>query len=88
MKPLRDIILIKPDGVAEKTTSGLYIKEDWKTLPLTGEIVAVGDAVTAVKAGDKVIFDRFGAINYLDKDLKMCTEKQIYGVINENNQAN
>jgi co-chaperonin GroES (HSP10) len=42
MKPTKDIILVEADKAAEKTASGFYIKEDWKSLPPTGTVLAVG----------------------------------------------
>lgn len=82
MKPLNDLVLIKADKQEERTASGLYIKEDWKTLPPKGTVEAVGDKVTQVKAGDRVVFERYGAVTY-DKDLKLCKENQIMAVLNE-----
>jgi chaperonin GroES len=86
MKPLGDLVLVKADVAKTQTSSGLYIQEDWKTTPPTGVVLAVGEKVTLVKPGDKVVFDRYGAVAY-DKDEKLCKENQILGIIHETDQA-
>lgn len=82
-----DIVLIQADEQKTQTTSGLYIQEDWKTLPPTGTVLAVGNEVKEVKPGDRVIFERYGAVTY-DKQQKLCKENQILGIIYEENKTN
>lgn len=84
IKPTRDIVLVKVEKAPEKTASGFYIKEDWKTLPPVGEVLAVGPEVTTVKKGDKILFERFAAI-ILENDERLCKESHILGIINEGN---
>ena len=60
LKP--DLILIKADDAKQRTKSVLYLNEEWKTLPPLGTVEAVGDDITDVKVGDRVIFERYGAI--------------------------
>lgn len=80
MKPLRDIVLIQADKPKEKTASGLYIKEEWKTLPPTGTVVAIGHDVGQVSVGDRVVFERYGAI-ILENDQRLCKESHILAKI-------
>lgn len=82
MQPMRDIIRIKADKAQDKTASGLYIKEDWKTVPPTGEVLAVGPECKVVQVGDRVVFERYGAIK-LDDDERLCKESHILGIIND-----
>jgi chaperonin GroES len=82
MKPLRDIVLIRPDEAQEKTQTGILLHEDWKTLPPTGEVVAVGPEVTDVKPGDRVVFMRYAVID-ADDGLKAAKEMHIMGVIED-----
>jgi co-chaperonin GroES (HSP10) len=81
MKPTRDLVLVEADAVKDRTESGLFIQEDWKTLPPTGVVISIGDAVTEVKPGDRVVFERYGSVTY-NKTQKLCKESQILGVIN------
>jgi len=80
MKPLNDLVLVEADKVESRTASGLYIKEDWKTLPPKGTVVAVGSKVTQVKEGDRVVFERYGSVVY-EKQLRLCKENQIMAVL-------
>lgn len=66
-------MLIKVEPIKEKTNLGLYIKEDWKSLPPYGEIMEIGPDVTEVKVGDTVMFDRYASI-ILEGDLRLCLE--------------
>lgn len=76
MKPTRDIVLIKADPVKEKTESGILLKENWKSLPLTGEVIAVGPEVETIKPGDRVGFTRYASV-ILENDERLCKERQI-----------
>lgn len=82
MKPLKDLVLIKADKAEEKTASGLYITEDWKTLPPTGVVVAVGPMVNSVEAGQRVVFERYASI-ILKDDERLCKESHILATIEE-----
>lgn len=74
--PTQDFVVIEPDEPKNKTASGLYVQEDWKSLPLTGTIKAVGPEVENVVAGDRVVFMRFASI-IMSKKLRMCKEAHI-----------
>lgn len=82
VKPTKDIILIKPDKPKDRTDSGLYIKEDWKTLPPIGEVLAIGPDVSTVKVGDKVVYERYGAVKF-DRDTSLCKESHIIARITD-----
>lgn len=84
MKPTLDRVLIRGEELPRKTKTGIYLPgEEWKTLPPYGEVLAVGPDVKSVKKGDRVVFDRFGAVRLNDKNEVLCTEKQIFGVVDE-----
>lgn len=80
MQPVRDLVLIQADSAKTQTESGILVQEEWKTLPLTGEILEVGPQVTQVKKGDKVTFNRYSSI-ILEKDQRLCKESQISGIL-------
>lgn len=75
--PLRDVVLIKTDKPKAQTATGLYIQEDWKTLPPTGTVIATGPDVQNVKPGDRVLFGRYGTV-ILEDDLRLCQESHIH----------
>ena len=85
MKLFRDLVLIKPEEPKQQTASGIYIKEDWKTLPPIGEVIDIGPEVKEIKKGDRVIFERYGSIVTEIDDVKcrLCQESQVFGVIKD-----
>src|SRR6266702_4646486 len=68
LKPLDDRIVVKVMEEEEKTSFGIVIPETAKEKPTEGEVIAVGpgkfeDGTRVpmdVKAGDKVIFSKYG----------------------------
>ena len=78
--PLWDIVLIQADKPREKTASGLLLVEEWKTLPPTGTVLAIGPDVKTVKVGDRVMFGRYGSI-ILENDLRLCQERHIHATV-------
>ena len=82
MKLLRDLVLIQADKPKEKSDIGLFKVEEWKTLPATGVILAVGPQVTEVKVGERVQFERYASI-ILEDDKRLCKESMIFGVFDE-----
>lgn len=82
--PLGQIILIRVDQPKTQDSSGLYISEEWKTIPPTGVVEAVGPDVTICKKGDRVFFERYAAIDTpFDEDLKACRSDNILVIYNE-----
>jgi chaperonin GroES len=61
IQPLFDKVLVKPQEVEEKTSSGIYIPDTAKQdKPQFGEVVAVGAKAETVKVGQKVVFAKYG----------------------------
>jgi co-chaperonin GroES (HSP10) len=81
MNLTRDLVLIQADEAQKQTDSGLLLNEDWKSLPLTGVVKDIGPQVVAVKSGDKVLFERYGA-TILEGQDRLVPEKMIFGIIN------
>lgn len=83
IKPYRDIVLIKAVKPKDRTDSGLYLSETWKTLPLEGTVISVGENVKQVKPGDSVLFMRYASV-ILDNDERLVKERHIFaGLHNE-----
>lgn len=80
MKPVGYLILIKADKQKTQTDSGIFIQEDWKSLPPTGTVLAIGDLVSSVKPGDRVMFERYGSV-VVDDDDRLCREEHILAVL-------
>lgn len=78
-KPLGDIVVVQVDTPKTETASGIVIKEDWRTLPPTGVVLAVGPEVTRVHLGERVVFERYSAVT-LEEGLRLCKQSHILAV--------
>lgn len=94
VKPLHDRILVKRLDSEEKTAGGIIIPDTAKEKPVQGKVVAVGAGkkdekggriVMDVKAGDKVLFSRYGGTEVkVDGDeLLIMREDDILGIIED-----
>lgn len=69
IKPLGKRVLIKQVEQEEVTKSGIVLPGTAsKEKPITGEVLAVGKYVEDVKAGDKVIFEKYTGTEVKDGD--------------------
>jgi chaperonin 10 Kd subunit len=69
IKPLGKRVLIKQIEQEEVTKSGIVLPGTAsKEKPITGEVLAVGKEVEDVKAGDKVIFEKYSGTEVKDGD--------------------
>ncbi len=80
IRPLKDLVLIQADPPVTKTASGILVSEQWKTLPLMGEVLAIGPMVTKVKVGERVLFDRYATI-ILEGDQRLAKEGMIHATV-------
>lgn len=59
-QPLGKRVLVKRVEETKTTASGIIIPDNAKEKPLNGEVVAVSKEVENIKAGDKVVFAKYG----------------------------
>lgn len=73
IEPLFDRVMLKEvKENTTKSTSGLVLPETNQEKPLIGEVVAVGNGLTAdgkqldmaVNVGDKVVYSKYAGINF------------------------
>ena len=72
IKPLFDRVVLKPEIAQTKTQSGLIIPESTSEKPSIARVITVGNGIgfdgkdlkMQVKPGDKVIYSRFGGIEF------------------------
>jgi chaperonin GroES len=95
IRPLADRVVVKPAAREEQTKSGIYLPDTVsKERPMEGTILAVGEGrlddngrrvPMSVKAGDKVLFAKYGGTEYKIDDVEylILSEKDILGVIQE-----
>lgn len=91
IRPLGDKVLVEIVGEEEKSPGGIILPDSAKQKPTEGVVVAVGPgrildngnrADMAVKAGDKVIFSKYGGteITVDAKDYIILDQDSIYAV--------
>lgn len=56
IQPMADYIVVQSEEPQTKTASGLYLPGNAQEKPKTAKVLAVGEAVRAVKIGDRVIY--------------------------------
>lgn len=69
IKPIGNRVLLKTVEIEEKTKGGIILPGTAaKEKPNTGEIVAVGTGkeLEGLKAGDKVVYDKYGLTEIKD----------------------
>ncbi|HBQ36668.1 MAG TPA: co-chaperone GroES [Rhodobacteraceae bacterium] len=90
--PLHDRVLVRRTEGDEKTAGGLIIPDSAKEKPAEGEIIACGEGARkdsgelipmAVKAGDKVLFGKWGGteITIDGEELLIMKESDIMGLL-------
>jgi chaperonin GroES len=90
LKPLGDRVVLQVEEAAEQSVGGILLASNAQEKSVVGSVVAVSaesigelTAPTAVKVGDKVMFDKYaGAEVTVDGvDYLVVHEKDIIGVL-------
>ncbi len=87
IKPLGDNVVIKRLEAEEKTKGGIILSSSAKETPQVAEVLAVGpgtkDVNMEVKAGDKVIFSKYGGneVEYDGEKMIILPQRDILAVI-------
>ena len=87
IKPNNNIVIIKTDGIVDKTSDWLLMSEQWEDRKPTGTVVAIGDNVTICKIGDKVFFERYTSIDTpFGEDIRACRDDAIIAVFEDGDE--
>ncbi len=92
IKPLFDNILVKPLKAEAKTSGGIYLPENSKEKPQTGEVVAVGEGARddsgklipmVVKIGQKVMYTKWGGneVKVDNEEWKLVKQSDILAIV-------
>lgn len=83
LQPLADRLVVKQSEEESKTSTGLYIPDSAKEKPSEGEVLAVGKEVKEVKAGDKILFTKYGPtdVKVDGQELLLLKEEDVLAVI-------
>jgi chaperonin GroES len=90
--PLDDRLVVKPEGVSEKTAGGLYIPASVEERPSQGEVLLVGRGhrdkkgrvrPMDVKAGETILFATYAGVKMIlnDQEVLMLREGDVLGVL-------
>jgi len=95
IRPLSDRVVVRPADREATTKSGIFLPDTAsKERPMEGTVLAVGEGrlddngrrvPMHVKAGDKVLFAKYGGTEYKVDDIEylILSEKDILGVIQD-----
>lgn len=83
IKPLGDRVLIQPQPTEEKTVSGIIIPDSCKETQFHGEVIAVGNDVTELHAGDVVLYNKHIGTEYESDGIKymIVHEKDVLAIV-------
>lgn len=93
LRPLFDRVVLKNIDLKRQTKSGIFIPESVGDEPLYAEVIAIGSgddfdgkkSDMAVKIGDKVLYNKYGATSFKcdDEDFVILRQSDILGVFEE-----
>ncbi len=83
IRPLGERVLVKADKMEEKTASGLFIPQTSQEKTQFALVEAVGADVKTVKAGQKILHDKYAgtAIKLDNEDYLILKEEDILAVV-------
>lgn len=83
LTPLGDRIVLQQVESEEKTASGIILPDSAKEKPSEGKVLAVGKDVKEVKAGDKVLYSKYGPseVKVDGKELMIVKEEDVLAVM-------
>lgn len=91
IRPLNDNVLLKKETIENRTASGIILSANEKDAENTGVVIAVGDGKevdgkkvpVSVKAGERVIFDKYATteIEYEKEKYLLIPDSKILAVI-------
>ena len=77
IKPLHDNVVLKKEKVENKTSSGIILTTESKSMPSVATVVAIGkDCKAEIKENDQVVYKEYSGT-------KVTVEDQDYIVIDE-----
>ena len=94
IRPLHDRVIVKRKEAEKTTASGIIIPDTAKEKPQEGVVIAVGAGIRMengslasmeVKAGDKVLFEKYGGsdIKIDGEEVIMMKESNIIGILED-----
>ena len=76
IQPLADRVVLQQLDAEETTKSGIILPDSAKEKPAEGKVMAVGKDVTEVKAGDTVLYSKYGPTEIKIDDVEYMVVKE------------
>ena len=84
IKPLHDNMVLKKEQIENKTSSGIILTTESKSMPSVATVVAVGkDCKTEIKENDQVVYKEYSGTNIKIDEVEyiVISEKDILGYL-------
>ena len=84
IKPLHDNVVLKKEKVENKTSSGIILTTESKSMPSVATVVAVGkDCKAEIKENDQVVYKEYSGTNIKIDEVEyiVISEKDILGYL-------
>lgn len=83
IKPLGERVLVRMEEVQEKTAGGIFIPQTAQEKTQIAIVEAVGEEVKSVKAGEKIIHDKYAGTNvkFDGKEYLILSLKDVLAVL-------
>ena len=82
IKPLHDNVVLKKEKVENKTSSGIILTTESKSMPSVATVVAIGkDCKAEIKENDQVVYKEYSGTNIKIDEVEyiVISEKDILG---------
>ena len=80
IQALMDRVFVRLPPLQEKSDGGIIFCDEIYKSRTIGEVVSVGENVSSVKVGDKILFHVFDELPTFEKDVVVVRESSILGV--------
>lgn len=82
LRPTNGRVLVTYEKEPEKTAGGIYIPEANRKIPSHGRVLSIAKGVKSCKVGDKVLFEKFAAVEVEVDEVKclLIAENDVQGV--------
>ena len=84
IKPLHDNVVLKKEKVENKTSSGIILTTESKSMPSVATVVAIGkDCKAEIKENDQVVYKEYSGTNIKIDEVEyiIISEKDILGYL-------
>ena len=84
IKPLHDNVVLKKEKVENKTSSGIILTTESKSMPSVATVVAIGkDCKAEIKENDQVVYKEYSGTNIKIDEVEdiVISEKDILGYL-------